>query len=357
MSKGGSMSKRIMKDDAVVFLSDLMGSAGLPFEDAKPWAELLTETSLLGFDTHGIRMAERYVDIFSKGGAKAAAPELVIDKGATAVFDAHNALGHLAAWRAVQKAAENAKKHGISFTAVKNSGHIGACSVYTKALAQRGCIGIVCTTSRPGIAPTGGVKATVGINPLSVAAPIDGDTFFLLDMSTTVTAMGKVTMAQDNGQSIPLGWALDRDGNPTTDPKEAKDGSLLPIGGYKGYGLALCIELLCSALIGGSFAGEISSWLGEPAKPPRIPFSLIALDIAHFVDPEVFKKLVKEWLAKVTDVPRQEGVSRIYFPGEKAAESYKTRSREGIPLEEVTFESYNRLAEKYAVKKARVIES
>jgi LDH2 family malate/lactate/ureidoglycolate dehydrogenase len=350
------MNKYITKDDAVTFLSNLMAGAGLPLEDAKRWAELLTETSLLGFDTHGIRMAERYVDLFAKGGAKPAVPELVTDKGAVAVFDGHNALGHLAAWAAVQKAAGNAKKYGVSFTAVKNSGHIGACSLYTRALAQRGCIGIACATSRPGIAPTGGIKATVGINPLSVAAPVDGDTFFLLDMSTTVTAMGKVTMAQDNGQAIPLGWALDKDGKPTTDPQKAKAGSLLPIGGYKGYGLALSIELICSALIGGNFAAEISSWLGEPSKPPGIPFSLIALDIAHFVEPEVFKAAVKEWLAKVTDVPRQEGVSRIYFPGERAAEFYKKRSREGIPLEEPTLESYKRLAEKYAVMKAKIVE-
>ncbi|MDR0719307.1 MAG: Ldh family oxidoreductase [Treponema sp.] len=94
--------------------------------------------------------------------------------------------------------------------------------------------------------------------------------------------MGKVTMAQDNGKPIPPGWAMDKDGRSTTDPKEAKAGSLLPIGGYKGYGLALSIELICSALTGGSFAGEISSWLGEPSKPPKIPFSMIALDIANF---------------------------------------------------------------------------
>ena len=345
-----------MKDDAVKFLAEVMVSAGLPSGDAKRWAELLTETSLLGFDTHGIRMAERYVDLLSQGGAKAAVPELVTDKGAVALFDGHDALGHLAAWTAVIKAAENAKKYGVSFTAVKNAGHIGACSIYTKALAQRDCIGIVCATSRPGIAPTGGTKATVGINPLSVAAPIDGDNFFLLDMSTTVTAMGKVTMAQDNGQSLPLGWALNKDGRPTTDPKEAKAGSLLPIGGYKGYGLALSIELICSALIGGNFAAEISSWLGEPSKPPKIPFSMIALDISHFIDPAIFKAVSKEWLARVTDVPKQEGVSHIYVPGEMAAEHYRTRIREGIPIEDTTLESYNRLAEKYSVMKAKVIE-
>jgi LDH2 family malate/lactate/ureidoglycolate dehydrogenase len=350
------MNKYIMKNDAVKFLSEVMESAGLALEDAKRWGELLIETSLLGFDTHGIRMAEHYVNLFSQGGAKAATPELVMEKNAAALFDGHDALGHLAAWAAVAKAAENAKKYGISFTAVKNAGHFGACSVYTKALAQRDCIGIVCATSRPGIAPTGGTRATVGINPLSVAAPLGNDDFFLLDMSTTVTSMGKVTMAHDKGNSIPLGWALNKDGRSTTDPQEAKAGSLLPIGGYKGYGLALSIELICSALIGGSFAAEISSWLGEPSKPPKIPFSVIALDISRFIEPQAFKAVVKEWLAKVIDVPKQEGVKRIYVPGEIAAEYYRERSREGIPIEEATLDSYKRLAEKYSVMIPKVVE-
>jgi LDH2 family malate/lactate/ureidoglycolate dehydrogenase len=350
------MNRYIMKDDAISFLSEVMTSAGLPSEDAKHWAELLTEASLLGFDTHGIRMAERYIELFCQGGAKATTPELVADKGATAIFEGHDALGHLAARVAVDKAVENAKKYGVSFTGVKNAGHIGACSVYTKAIAQRGCIGIVCVTSRPGIAPTGGAKATVGINALSVAAPIGGDDFFLFDMSTTVTAMGKVTMAQDNGEPIPPGWAMDKDGKFTTDPKEAKTGSLLPIGGYKGYGLALSIELICSALIGGSFAGEISSWLGEPSKPPKIPFSIIALDIAHFGEPPVFQTTVEKWLAKIIDVPKQEGVDRIYFPGKMAGERYRIRTKEGIPIEDTTLDSYKRLEEKFSVTKAKVIE-
>jgi LDH2 family malate/lactate/ureidoglycolate dehydrogenase len=153
-----------------------------------------------------------------------------------------------------------------------------------------------------------------------------------------------------------LGWALNKDGRSTTDPQEAKAGSLLPIGGYKGYGLALSIELICSALIGGSFAAEISSWLGEPSKPPRIPFSMIALDISHFIEPQAFKAVVKEWLAKVIDVPKQEGVKRIYVPGEIAAEYYRERSREGIPIEEATLESYKRLAEKYSVMIPNVVE-
>jgi LDH2 family malate/lactate/ureidoglycolate dehydrogenase len=294
-------------------------------------------------------MVERYADFLTKGGATVEQPRIVKTAGAITQIDARGCMGHLAAWKAMLSAAENARIYGISFTSVKNSGHIGACSLYSKALAQKNCIGFCCTASRPGIAPTGGVKPTVGINPLSVAAPINAESFFLLDMSTTITAMGKVTQALDNGKPIPPGWALDKNGKPTTDPREARDGSLLPIGGYKGYGLALAIELLCSALAGGSFADEISSWITQPQNPTNIPFAVIAVDIGHFQEPEQFKQTLKTWLAKVTGVPKQEGVQRIYFPGEIENEKYQMRGKEGIPLEDVTVESFQRLAQKYSI--------
>jgi len=331
-----------------------MQVAGMPADDARLWAKLLTETSLLGFDTHGIRMVERYVDFLTKGGATLEKPEVVSVNDATAIIDAHDCMGHLAAWKAMETAAENAKKYGISFTAVKNSGHIGACALYSKALAERNCIGICSTTSLPGIAPTGGIKPTVGINPISVSAPIEEGSFFLLDISTTVTAMGKVTMAADNGKSIPLGWALDKNGNPTTDPKEVRGGSLLPIGDYKGYGLAMVIELLCSALTGGSFAGQITSWVAKPDNPTKIPFSVIAIDIGHFQDPASFKTRMKDWMSQVIDVPKKEGVERIYFPGEIENERHKARSKEGIPLEAVTVESFRRLAQRFSLTEPKV---
>ncbi|MDR1932768.1 MAG: Ldh family oxidoreductase [Spirochaetales bacterium] len=348
------MGKIIRKEQSVSFVAKVMEGAGMPSDDAALWAKLMTETSLLGFDTHGIRMVERYVEFLTKGGATVSKPEIVSSSGAIAQIDARGCMGHLAAWKAMQTTAGNAKKYGIAFTAVKNAGHIGACALYSRALAERDCIGFCCTTSRPGIAPTGGIKPTVGINPLSVCAPIDADSFFLLDMSTTITAMGKVTQALDNGKQIPPGWALDKNGKPTTDPREARDGSLLPIGGYKGYGLALAIELLCSALTGGSFAGEISSWVTSPQNPPKIPFAVIAIDIGHFQEAGPFKQTLKNWLEQVTDVPKQEGVARIYFPGEIENEKYRLRSEEGIPLEDVTAESFKRLAQKYAIAEADI---
>ena len=349
-------SKYITANESIKFIKAIVESAGMSPDDSILWARILTETSLLGFDTHGIRMVERYIDFIDKGGASLEKPEIISNDAAIAIIDAHSCMGHLAAWKAMEVSAENAKKYGISFTVVKNSGHIGACSIYSKALAERNCVGFCCTSSIIGIAPWGGTKPAVGINPLSVSAPLGDNDYFLLDMSTTVTAMGKVTQARDNGQQIPPGWALDKNGRPTTDPQEARNGSLLPIGGYKGYGLALAIELLCSALSGGNFADGISSWVLHPESPAGIPFSIIAIDISHFQDADFFKARIKDWLMKVIDVPKQEGVKRIFFPGEIENEKYKQRIQEGIPLEDVTAESFKRIARKFSLDEPELLE-
>ena len=349
-------SKYITANESIKFLSGIVESAGMPPDDSILWAKIMTETSLLGFDTHGIRMVERYIDFIDKGGASLEKPEIISQDAAIAIIDARSCMGHLAAWKAMEISAENAKEYGISFTVVKNSGHIGACSIYSKALAERNCVGFCSTTSIAGIAPWGGIKPTVGINPLSVSAPLGGNDYFLLDMSTTVTAMGKVTQARDNGQQIPPGWALDKNGKPTMDPQQVRGGSLLPIGGYKGYGLALAIELLCSALSEGNFADGISSWTMHPESQAGIPFSIIAIDISHFQDADFFKVRIKDWLMKVIDVPKQEGVERIFYPGEIENENHKQRMQEGIPLEDVTVESFNRIARKFSLEEPELLE-
>ena len=348
--------KHISAGESESFCAKVMEKSGLTPDDAALWGKLMTETSLLGFDTHGIRQVERYADFLIGGGGSNKKPEIVKENGASVLINANACMGHISAWKAAEIAVENAKKYGIAITNVINGNHVGACALYTKALAEKNCIGICCTVARPGIAPWGGIKPTVGINPLSICAPIEDGSFFLLDMTTSVTAMGKVITAMDNDQKIPLGWALDKNGKPTTEPKEAWVGSLLPIGGYKGYGLALAIEILCSALSGGSFSEDILGWIKQTKEATNTPFMIIAIDIEQFQHPDVFKSRVKEWLATVIDVPKQEGVDRIYFPGEIECENYKTRSKTGIPLEDVTVESFKRVAQKFSLSEPQYFE-
>ena len=170
----------------------------------------------------------------------------------------------------------------------------------------------------PGIAPWGGTRALLGLNPLAVGFPVAGQPPFLLDMATTVTAMGKITHAADTGQPIPEGWALDEEGQPTTDPERARTGSLLPIGGHKGYGLAMAIEAITALLPGGNLSVEVLSWIAQTAQPMNASFMAIALDISAFTELDEFEKKAAQWVKSLTQSPRRAGVDQLYYPGQRS---------------------------------------
>ena len=325
---------------------------GVPQGDAATWAELMVETSLLGFDSHGVRMLDRYVRFAEGGGIDTTSrPEVIRDEDATAVIDAHATFGHLSAHLATQLAIDKAKRHGISCVTVRNGNHVGACSLYVRRAAESGCIGICSTVSRSGMAPWGGKKALLGLDPIAVCAPIEGKPNFLLDMATSVTAMGKVTMMADAGKTIPPTWATDSEGNPTTDPQAAIKGTLLPIGDHKGYGLAMALEILASGLGGANFSPGILSWIQQTEKPMEAGFVIICIDIARFQDPQGFRERLAGWVDMLTSSPRKQGVDRIYYPGEIEAEKMEERLRDGIPLETETVDKFLSLAEKYGIEK------
>jgi LDH2 family malate/lactate/ureidoglycolate dehydrogenase len=198
------------------------------------------------------------------------------------------------------------------------------------------------------MAPWGGKKALLGLNPIAIAAPIAGQHPFMIDMATTVVAMGKVTKAADLGQSIPEGWALDVEGNLTTDPKAASRGTLFPIGAYKGYGLAMAMEMLTAVLGGGQSSPQIKSWIQQTVAPMGASFMVMAIDIARFQDPQAFKDRMRDWTALLTGSPRREGVERIYYPGEMEGEAYAERARSGIPVDDRTAAMLAGLAERFA---------
>ena len=334
------------------FIAGVWTAMGVPRADAATWAELMVETSLLGFDSHGVRMLDRYVRFAEGGGIDIKAkPEVIADKDATAVIDAHATFGHLSAFLATQIAIDKARRYGISCVTVRNGNHVGACSLYVRRAAASGCIGICSTVSRSGMAPWGGKKALLGLDPIAVCAPIEGKADFLLDMATSVTAMGKVTMMADAGKEIPATWATDSEGNPTTDPQEAIKGTLLPIGGHKGYGLAMALEILASALGGANFSPGIRSWIQQTEKPMEAGFMIICIDIARFQDQKGFRERLADWVDLLTTSPRKDGVDRIYYPGEIEAEKLAERSRIGIPLEKETVDVFLALAEKHGMEK------
>ncbi len=348
-------SKIIMPDIALCFIKEVLKKVGCIEAHACRWAELLIETSLLGIDTHGIRMLDRYMNFVLGGGINPTAePVIILDNGSCASINGKSSFGHLAADMATDVAIEKAIEYGISCVTVNNCNHVGACGLYALKVSSKDCIGICSTVSRPGMAPWGGKKAILGINPIAISAPVEGKHNFLIDISTTITSMGRITKAADIGQSIPNNWALDVDGNLTTDPNQAINGSLLPIGDHKGYGLSMAIEILTALLSGGKLSPEIRSWINQTEKPMEASFMIIVINIANFQNPKAFKTRIKEWLDLINGLPLRDGFDRIYYPGEIEGEKYNERKKNGIPIEKRTEKMFKQLADYFKIEKPEI---
>ena len=309
-------------------IAGILTSHGVPPANAERWAELLVETSLLGYDSHGIRLVDEYVKHIEGGGIDPAAePEIVGGRGAFACIDAHHGLGHLAADTATSLAIDRAAEHGIGCVTVRNCNHVGACGLYARRIALSDMIGVCTTVAGPAMAPWGGRQRMIGTNPLAVSAPIEDRPPFLFDAATSLVAMQKIRAAEDRGEPIPDTWALDAEGNPTTDPTAALAGTLAPAAGHKGYGLATAVEILSAFLSGGAMSPDIPSWIRQKAKPIAASFTATAIDISASQDIDVFKRRLRERVETLTTSPRRPGTDRIWYPGEKEGETYLQRSR------------------------------
>lgn len=341
-------SSSINHQQCRTFVSEIFVRCGLAEVLARQWSDLLVETSLMGIDSHGIRMLNRYVKHMQGGGIATSFKPLVLkDRAAMAVVDAQGSAGHLAASHAMRIAIEKAQHTGVGLVSIIGTNHVGACALYA---AQASCMGLCTAVSRPGIAPWGGKQALLGLNPVAIGFPIAHRAPFLLDMSTTVTAMGKITRAADEGQPIPKGWALDEDGQPTTNPERARRGSLLPIGRHKGCGLAMAIEAITALLPGGNLSTSVLSWIAQTAKPMDASFTAIALDISAFTEPETFAQQAAAWVESITTSPRRVGVDQIYYPGQKAGATRQERLTSGIPLDDYTRQMLARLAHEFSIE-------
>jgi LDH2 family malate/lactate/ureidoglycolate dehydrogenase len=303
-------------------------------------------------------MLPRYIKHIEGGGIDLSSDPVVIrDAGACVTMDGQAGLGHIAADRATDMAIEKAKLHGISCVTIKNCNHVGACAIYSRKVALENCIGICGAVSIPGMAPWGGKTALIGLNPISISAPVDNKHPYVIDIATTVTSMGKVTRAADQKQTIPDTWALDAEGNPTTDPQKAIHGSLLPFGNYKGYGLAMGIEILTAVLGGGALSPQINSWIHQTKESMGVSFTTIVIDISKFQDPDIFKNRMLDWINLLINSPRREGVDRIYYSGERGGEIYDRRKKSGIPIDNQTAKIFTNLADRYKIVQPTFKES
>lgn len=303
--------KALQKVIAVIF-----ARCGMDEADAGLLADALIHADLRGVHSHGVLRVPDYVKKLTVDGVDPKGrPKVVSDRGAAIVVDGGNSMGQIGGTYAMERAIERAAEIGIAFAAVRHSNHCGAMDWYTQAAARRDMIGIAGTNAIPTMAPVGGVDKIVGINPLSIAMPAQGEPAFVLDFAFGATAHGKIRVYAQKGSPIPEGWAFDAMGQPTTDAAAAMRGLIQPIGQHKGVALGMAVGMLSSLLSGASYGTELGNMVDGP-RPGADGHFFAAINIAFFEDVGRFKQRAAAVIKEVHQSRRRDGVDRLYVPGE-----------------------------------------
>lgn len=307
-----------------------LGASGVPAEDARIVADALVLTSLWGIDSHGVLRLTHYLDRLARGSIRADAPGRIEDSGpCSANMNGEHGLGILHCRRAMAHAVALAQANGIGVVGVRHSSHSGAIGLYSRQAASAGMIGIAFTHASSIVAPHGGSRGYFGTNPVSVAFPREGDPL-CLDMATSQIAWNKVVNARVEGKPLAPGLTLDADGRPTTEPDRAQ--ALVPLGGadygYKGYGLAMMIDLLCGALNGMSFGPRLTRMYEDLDQPQDLGHFVLALDPRRFAGAATLEATVR---AMGEDVVR--AGDAVQLPGDPELRAERERRAEGIPVE------------------------
>jgi LDH2 family malate/lactate/ureidoglycolate dehydrogenase len=317
------------------FSERLLVSAGVPRANAALVSETLTAANLRGIDSHGVHLLSYYLRQIEAGQLHPTAEgHIASESGACLAYEGDNGLGQVTAAHCCRHAVRLAAQSGIAIVTAREANHFGACFWWARSMARRGMLGIVMCNSSPLVAPWQGKAARFGTNPICMAVPPDqsGADAWLLDMATTTVAANKIFKAYINGQpEIPLGWALDADGVPTTSTAAAYHGLVAPLGGYKGYGLAMMAEILCAVLGGGAMGPELGG-IRYTDKPVRVSHVFLAIDIARLLPVADFQARIKRYCALMKDTPPAQGQSDVLVPGEPEARVQQERQASGIPI-------------------------
>ncbi len=304
------------------FCVDLLKAADVPESDARITARVQVEADLRGVHSHGARAIAGYIRQILKGEINPKAQPRVLREGAAYVhIDADNALGQVAAYKAMKRAIHRAEGAGIGMAAVRNTNHYGAAAYYANMAAEAGMVGFNTTggrKNRGNMAPYGSIEPAIGNAPFAYGVPAGRERPIILDMATGVVAAGKIGIARDRGQKIPLGWALDAAGQPTDDPEEAR--IVVPLG-PKGSGLAIVMQCIGGILAGAAFPDV-----------EKFGYLFIAIDVSTFADPESFRTEVDARIQTVREAKPASGVDRVYYPGEPEWITRERYLEYGIPM-------------------------
>ena len=297
--------------------------AGAHAAMAQAAARHLVQAEAQGLPTHGMSRVPFYCSMLRNGRADGTAhPAMVSDRAAACLIDNRDGLPYVSVEWAVGEAMQRARRNGIAFAGIRNSSHVGVLGIHLLAVAEAGLVGFAFTNSPAAIPPWGGKKALFGTNPVAAAFPRRNADPIVIDLALTTVVRGRIMMAMRKGERIPEGWALDRHGKPTTDPKEAiEHGSLFPIGGAKGAMLALMFELICASLTGAAIGPEADSFFAEQGNKPRIGQAFIAIDPAALAGSDKFAERVESVVATMLSDPEVRLPGARRFAGERASQS------------------------------------
>ncbi|MEO7336921.1 MAG: Ldh family oxidoreductase [Caldimonas sp.] len=319
-------------------LSDFIARAfiavDMPAADAAAVAALMTEADLQGSDGHGVIRLAPYVRRIKAGGINLRPDIRIVEaRAATALIDGDNGMGHLVMSRAAQLAAEKARVSGIGWVGSRLSNHAGPASLYARMALPHDMIGLYFAVGNANhLPPWGGLDMLLSTNPIAVAVPAGAEAPVVLDMATTVAAYGKVKAKAQRGEPMPEGWMIDRQGKPLLDPKRADEGFLLPIGGYKGYGLSLIVGLLSGTLNGAAMGRDVLDFNHDFKSTTNTGQAVAMIDVAAFGDVAAFKQRVDVVVRDLRASERMPGVDRIWLPGEQSHARRVAQTRDGISI-------------------------
>jgi L-2-hydroxycarboxylate dehydrogenase (NAD+) len=346
----------IVNDEKLLaFVQQVFLTFGITQPEAYICADNLVLADLRGIPSHGVARLKRYVDGMKNGTILPhSKPTIDKEQPSTAAVDGHAGLGQVIGHFATQLAINKARNSGVGVVTVRNSNHYGIAGYYSKMILESGFLGISMTNSAPLVVPTFGRDMVLGTNPISLTAPTKRNKPFFLDMATSVVPRGKLEVYDRLGKTMPEGWAVDAKGKVTTSAAEVlknminrSGGGILPLGGegesfsgYKGYGLALLVDVLCGVLSGGAYADMVDSKdANGENQPAAVSHFFMALKIENFVDQDTFCENLDNLIDRIKNSTKAEGRPRIYIHGEKEQELYEKHKSAGVPLDDKTFQS------------------
>ncbi|WP_040982091.1 Ldh family oxidoreductase [Oceanobacillus jeddahense] len=324
------------------YVEDIFKVAGLADEEATIISKHLVSAELRGISSHGVSRVNIYTERLKKDLIeKKASPVIEKETNSTALINGNNRFGILNANDGIKLAVKKAEENGIGMVGIYNSNHCGMLADYIEYATQKNCIAFGTTNAPSNMAPWGGKEKFFGTNPLAYGIPTPTNFPIIFDMASSVVARGKITYAKKNNQKIPIGWALSKEGKSTTDPSEAIDGLVLPVGGAKGYGLAFFVEILSSIFTGAAYGPHVGSLLRDLDRPQGVGHFFLVMQADLFQTIDKFFARIEKMIKEIKQISLAEGFDKIYLPGEMEFLNKENNQIKGITLTSKISEELN----------------